>query len=330
MSQRSNSRKAEIMSKARKSKELVSIVIPLYNEEENLPKLHQELTAVLDGLPYEFEIVVVDDGSADGTLAAVEQIAKTDRRFKAVSLSRNFGHQAALVAGLDAAEGEAVITMDGDLQHPPRLIPEMLKRWKDGFDVVYSVRKNTAGVSRRKLLTARLFYAFLNRVGNIGLPANTADFRLLARPVVEELKTMQERSVFLRGLVKWVGFRQSQIDYEADKRFAGRTKYSFRSMLKFAVTGITSFSTSPLYLALIFGFLVSLVCFFYAVYIIYLKLYTTELISGFATIVVAILFLGGIQLITIGIIGLYMGRLYDEVKKRPRYIVQRRIGSFHA
>lgn len=316
------------MRRTEKKRELVSIVIPVFNEDENVEMLYQQLIEVVRALPYEFEIVVVDDGSTDGTLATIEEIASTDPRLKAISLSRNFGHQAALIAGLEVSRGDAVITMDGDLQHPPRLIPEMLKRWKEGADIVYSIRKNTAGVSRTKLLTARLFYAILNRIGNLGLPSNTADFRLLSRPVVEELKNMQERSVFLRGLVQWVGFQQSQIEYEAEQRFAGKTKYGFRSMLKFAVTGITSFSSAPLYLALVFGFLVSLVCFIYAVYIIYLKLYTTELISGFATIVVAVLFLGGIQLITIGIIGLYMGRLFEEVKQRPRYIIRRRIGKF--
>ena len=316
------------MRRTEKKRELVSIVIPVFNEDENVEMLYQQLIEVVRALPFEFEIVVVDDGSTDGTLATIEEIASTDPRLKAISLSRNFGHQAALIAGLEVSRGDAVITMDGDLQHPPRLIPEMLKRWKEGADIVYSIRKNTAGVSRTKLLTARLFYAILNRIGNLGLPSNTADFRLLSRPVVEELKNMQERSVFLRGLVQWVGFQQSQIEYEAEQRFAGKTKYGFRSMLKFAVTGITSFSSAPLYLALVFGFLVSLVCFIYAVYIIYLKLYTTELISGFATIVVAVLFLGGIQLITIGIIGLYMGRLFEEVKQRPRYIIRRRIGKF--
>ena len=316
------------MRRTEKKRELVSIVIPVFNEDENVEMLYQQLIEVVRALPFEFEIVVVDDGSTDETLATIEKIASTDPRLKAISLSRNFGHQAALIAGLEVSRGDAVITMDGDLQHPPRLIPEMLKRWKEGADIVYSIRKNTAGVSRTKLLTARLFYAILNRIGNLGLPSNTADFRLLSRPVVEELKNMQERSVFLRGLVQWVGFQQSQIEYEAEQRFAGKTKYGFRSMLKFAVTGITSFSSAPLYLALVFGFLVSLVCFIYAVYIIYLKLYTTELISGFATIVVAVLFLGGIQLITIGIIGLYMGRLFEEVKQRPRYIIRRRIGKF--
>lgn len=315
------------MTKQKTGKPLVSIIIPVLDEQESIPMLYGQLNSVLKDIPYNVEIIFVDDGSTDGTLDTIRKLASKDRRIKAISFSRNFGHQAALLAGLDAARGDATITMDGDLQHPPRLIPELLAQWTKGFDVVLTVRKETEGGSRLKMLTARWFYALMNSVGSVHLPANTADFRLLARPVVDQLCQLEERALFLRGLVRWVGFRQTTIEYVADRRFAGMTKYSFRSMLKFAADGITSFSTTPLLLSLYFGFCVSLMSFLYGLYAVYMRLFTTESIPGWASILVAVLFLGGVQLMTIGILGLYVGKLFQEVKKRPRYIIRETIGG---
>lgn len=250
-----------------------------------------------------------------------------DPRVKAISFSRNFGHQAALSAGIDYARGDAVIMMDGDLQHPPELLPTLIQYWLDGNDIVYTVREDTVGVSKFKLRTARWFYSLINKIGNVNIPPNTADFRLLSRPVLNELKRLDERALFLRGLVQWVGFTHHAVPYTADKRFAGTTKYHIRNMLKLAMDGITSFSNAPLHLSLYLGFTISMFSFLYGLFAIYMKLFTDSVLPGWTSILVAVLFLGGVQLITIGIIGLYVGKLYTEVKNRPRYIVRDVLGG---
>ncbi len=306
---------------------LVSVVIPVFNEEGNIEALHDQLQTVFKALSVRVEFLFVDDGSVDGTLEVITELARTDNRVRAVSFSRNFGHQAALSAGLDLASGDAVITMDGDLQHPPRIIPELLNKWNEGFDVVYTVRQETKGVSSLKTITARLFYRLINRIGNVDIPPNTADFRLLSRQVVDELNRLEERALFLRGLVRWVGFPQTSVAYVAEERASGKTKYSFRSMMKFALDGVVSFSSSPLHAALYFGFAVSVLSFLYGAYAIYVKLFTTESVPGWASVLTVVSFLGGIQLVTVGIIGLYLGKLFGEVKKRPRYIIRRAIGT---
>lgn len=311
---------------ARKKAQVVSIAIPVYNEAENIAVLYDHLKLVLEKLPFTFEIIFVDDGSSDGTYVAIQKLQAQDRRVKAISFSRNFGHQAALTAGLQYATGDAVITMDGDLQHPPSLIPEMIDRWQEGFEIVSTIRNETAGVSRLKLATAKWFYRLINWIGNISLPPNSSDFRLLARPVVDELNRLGERALFLRGLVQWIGFRQTSIQYDAFERFAGKTKYTWRAMIRLAADGITSFSNFPLILSMYLGSVVSTLSFLYALFVIYQKLFTNDLIQGWATLLAAILFLGGIQLITIGIVGIYLGKLFTEVKKRPRFVIRQRIG----
>ncbi len=305
----------------------MSIIIPAYNEAESLTELYRELSSVLASIPYKAEMIFVDDGSTDGTLEIITHLASKDKRIKALSFSRNFGHQAALIAGIEAAQGAAVITMDADLQHPPRLIPDMIKHWNEGHDVVYTIRRDTPDVSSFKLAAAKLFYRLMSRIANVDLPSNTADFRLISRPVVDKLMMMEERSLFLRGLIHWVGFKRTSIAYDASSRHAGKTKYSLRKMLQLAVNGITSFSDTPLLIALYFGFIVSALSFLYAFYVLYMRLFTTESLPGWASILVAVLFLGGVQLITLGIVGLYLGKLYEEVKHRPRYIVQSTVGD---
>jgi len=305
---------------------LVSIVIPVYNEEANVQLLYDELRDVFKSLRYRLEILFVDDGSIDATLSAISRLANEDNRLKAISFSRNFGHQAALSAGLDLAVGDAVITMDGDLQHPPRLIPTLLEKWKEGFDVVYTIREETAGASSLKLHTAKWFYRLINRIGNTDIPPNTADFRLLSRQVVDELKRLEERALFLRGLVRWVGFPQTAVPYKAERRITGKTKYTLKKMLGFALDGVVSFSSSPLYLSLYFGFVVSILSFLYGMYAIYMKLFTSESVPGWASVLTVVSFIGGVQLITVGIIGLYLGKLFGEAKRRPRYIIRRAIG----
>jgi glycosyltransferase involved in cell wall biosynthesis len=306
---------------------LVSIIIPVLNEEGNVEILYQSLLDALKKSLHQFEVLFIDDGSTDKTLSIIDKIAQKDPRIRGISFSRNFGHQAALSAGLDLARGDAVISMDGDLQHPPKLIPTLLDKWKEGFDVVYTIREETADASSFKLATAKWFYRLMNKIGHINLPANAADFRLLSRPVVDELKRLEERALFLRGLVQWVGFRQTAVSYKAEKRYSGKSKFALGSMLKFAADGITSFSTAPLLFSLYFGFCVSILSFLYALYAIYARLFTNQSLPGWASILVAVLFLGGVQLITLGILGLYLGKLFQEVKRRPRYIVKDTIGD---
>lgn len=315
------------MTKNRKSSKTISIVIPAYNEAESLPQLYDSLNDVLRTLQYNAEVIFVDDGSSDTTRETIARLARKDKRVRGVFLSRNFGHQAALFAGMDNARGDAVITMDGDLQHPPTLIPTLIQCWEKGNDVVYTVRRNTPDASMLKVVTARFFYALMSRITNIDIPANAADFRLIARNALLQLRRMNERGVFLRGMVKWMGFQQTAIEFDAGPRFAGVSKYPLRAMLQFALEGMTSFSNTPLYLALYFGFVVSFLSFLYAAYVIYAKFYLGQIVPGWASILTAVLFLGGVQLSTIGMIGVYLAKVFQEVKGRPRYIIRQVVGS---
>lgn len=304
----------------------LSIVIPAFNEEGNLHPLIERLKPVLHSLGLTYEIILVDDGSTDQTLAVAAQLHQNDHRIKTINFSRNFGHMMALSAGLDAALGEAVITMDADLQHPPELIPELVARWRGGSEVVNTLRQETKGSSLLKNFSAGAFYWLINKIAKINLPANSADYRLLDRKVVDTLKGIRERSRFLRGLIRWVGFRQEFIPYQAEKRFSGKTKYSFGRMFAFAVDGITSFSAFPLKLSAYFGLIVAAVSFVYILYALYVYFFTQQAVAGWTSVLVAVLFIGGIQLIFLGVIGEYLSRIYDESKARPLYIVSRRIG----
>jgi polyisoprenyl-phosphate glycosyltransferase len=298
----------------------ISVVVPVYNEEGNLPALYDRLTAALKPLQLAYEIIMVDDGSNDRSAAVIADLHARDHNVKLLSFSRNFGHMIALTAGLDAAAGEAVITLDADLQHPPSLIPELVRRWQAGAAVVNTVRRETAGAGPLKKYTAGLFYRLLN------LPPNTADYRLLDRRVVDVLKNVRERSRFLRGLISWVGFKQEFVEYEADRRFAGQTKYSLGKMIAFALDGITSFSAFPLRLATYLGLASALLSFVYIVYAVYVHFFTRTTIEGWTSVLVTVLFIGGVQLIFLGVIGEYLGRVFEETKQRPLYVISRRVG----
>ncbi|MCX7002589.1 MAG: glycosyltransferase family 2 protein [bacterium] len=298
----------------------VSVVVPCFNEEANVPLLHARVSAVFAALPYTLELVLVNDGSRDGTEAAITALAHTDARVVGVMLSRNFGHQAATTAGLDQATGDAVVLIDADLQDPPEVIAEMLKVWEQGFDVVYGMR---VGETFMKKTTAKLSYRMLRAMTSIEIPLDTGDFRLMTRPVVEAVKRMPEHARFLRGMVSWVGFKQTGVLYERASRAHGETKYPYRKMIKFAWDAITSFSTLPLKVATWVGFGVALLSVAVMAWSVVARLLQLPgLLPGWTSQFVAMLFLGGVQLFFLGMIGEYVGRIFDEVKGRPLYVVK--------
>jgi len=303
----------------------LSAVIPLFNEEENLPKLHERLTKVLTRLGRSYEIVFVNDGSRDGSLDVLRSLAADDPAVRVVSLSRNFGHQVGLTAGLDHARGEVIAMMDADLQDPPELLPRMVAKYEQGFDVVYAVRRSRRGETVFKRATAAAFYRILRWLTNIDIPADTGDFRLVSRRALDSLRSLNERNRFLRGLFTWVGYRQAGVAYERRERYRGRTKYPLRKMVRFAIDGITSFSAAPLQIATWLGFGGALLGFLYAIAVIHNK-FQGGTVPGWASLAVIVLFFGGVQLITLGILGEYIGRIYEEVKRRPLYLVDERIG----
>lgn len=298
---------------------LVSVVAPVYNEAETLEEFYARVVTAMDGV--RFELTLVDDGSSDSTPEILDRLAASDERVKVISLSRNFGHQAALTAGLDSAKGDAVAMLDADLQDPPEVITAMLERWRQGADVVYAVRTTRAGETRLKLTTSRWFYRVFGLLAQIDLEANAGDFRLFDRRALDALNSMRERSRFLRGMSVWIGFTQTAVEYERDARHAGETKYTPRKMLRFSLDAISSFSHAPLQFATAFGFVVSLVAFIGIPVAIGLKI-AGEFVPGVTTVLLAVLLLGGIQLITVGLIGEYVGRVYDEVKGRPLYLIR--------
>ena len=304
----------------------LSLVIPIHNEAGNLQALYDRLSAVLKPLNLSYEIIMVDDGSTDSSFEILSTLNQKDSRVKALSFSRNFGHMIALSAGLDSALGGAVITIDADLQHPPELIPELLNRWRGGAKVINTLRQETRGAGVFKNISAGLFYWLINKIARINLPVSGADYRLLDRKVVDVLKSFKERSRFLRGLISWVGFKQEFIPYQAAERSAGKTKYSLARMLAFAIDGIISFSSFPLRLATYLGLVAASFSFLYILYAVYIRFFTQQAIAGWASVLVAVLFIGGIQLIFLGIIGEYISRVFEETKERPLYIVRKKIG----
>lgn len=298
---------------------LLSVVAPVYNEEATIDEFYGRVCSALSGI--QFELVLVDDGSTDGSVASLERLAATDPRVRIVYLSRNFGHQTALTAGLDHARGDAVVMLDADLQDPPELITMMLDRWRAGCDVVYAVREQRDGESRFKLTTARWFYRLFDKLAQVDLQHNSGDFRLLDRRPLDALLSMRERNRFLRGMTVWVGYTQAAVPYSRDPRYAGETKYTVSKMLRFSLDAISSFSHRPLQLATLLGFLISTLAFVAIPIVIVLRILGSYL-PGFSALTITVLLLGGIQLITIGIIGEYVGRIYDEVKGRPLYLVR--------
>jgi dolichol-phosphate mannosyltransferase len=309
-------------------KPTLSVVVPVFNEEEVLPELYRRVRAVMDELGEPWELVLVNDGSRDNSAAVIKQLHAQDARVKGISFSRNFGFQIAVTAGMDYAQGRAVIIADADLQDPPEVFPRMIAKWREGFDVVYGVRASREGETWFKLFTAKLFYRLIYRITSINIPLDTGDFRLVDRRVVNAIRRMPERNRFLRGMVPWVGYRQTGVEYQREARFAGESKFGgVRQMLPFAIDAITSFSYFPLQLATYIGFVIALISLVAVIVVVLIRLFGPETpLLGQATTLVAVLFLGGIQLISLGIMGEYLGRIFDEVKRRPLYLVQEKWG----
>lgn len=300
----------------------LSVVVPVYNEEAVLPLFHERLTQALEPLEIAWEVIYVDDGSRDASFELMRGLHESDGRAGYVRLSRNFGHQIAVSAGIDHARGDAVVLIDADLQDPPEVIVEMVARWREGYDVVYGQRTERQGESAFKRATAAIFYRLLRKLTNVEIPLDTGDFRLMSRPVVEALQAMPEHHRFVRGLVAWAGFRQCALPYKRDARAAGETKYPLRKMLTFALDATLAFSYLPLRVATALGALVALASLGYAAFAVYARFVEGLTVPGWTSIMVALLFLGAVQLLCVGLIGEYLGRVYEEVKGRPLYLVQ--------
>jgi glycosyltransferase involved in cell wall biosynthesis len=297
----------------------LSVVVPAYNEEDVLPEFHRRLTETLGALVCSCEILYVNDGSSDDTLKIIKNLQ--DPRVAVIDLSRNFGKEIALTAGLDHARGEAVVVIDADLQDPPELIPKLIEKWQAGYDVVYARRTARDGETFLKKSTARLFYRFIQGVSRVKIPEDTGDFRLLSRRAVEALKQLRETHRFMKGLFTWIGFPQIAVNYRRDPRFAGQTKWNYWQLWNFALEGITSFTINPLKIATYLGIMTSVGSFTYALFVIYKTLAFGEPVQGYPTIMVVILFLGGVQLMSLGVIGEYLGRMFNETKQRPLYFI---------
>lgn len=300
----------------------LSVVIPFFNEGPNIEHLFERLHQVLRQIGARYEIICVDDGSRDDTLAGLIRQHERDSSVKVISLSRNFGKEVALTAGLDYSSGAAVVPLDADLQDPPELIGELLAKWREGYDVVYATRRFRQGETATKRLTANAFYKVISGISSIDIPRNTGDFRLLDRRVVDAIKCMPERTRFMKGLFAWVGFKQASILYDRPQRYKGQTKWNYWKLWNFALDGITSFSLIPLKVWSYVGFTFSIASFIYAAYLVIRTLLLGVDVPGYASLMVVMLFLGGLQLITLGIIGEYMGRIFEEVKRRPLYLVR--------
>lgn len=299
----------------------LTVVVPAFNESESLPEFHRRLGAVFDSLDLNCSVLYVDDGSRDDTFAIMCALRERDPRVSTLRLSRNFGKELALTAGLDHADADAVVVIDADLQDPPELIPSFVGVWRDGFDVVYGTRSSRAGESRFKKATATAFYRIMERLSRTQIPRDTGDFRLLSRRALDALKRVRERERFMKGLFTWVGFRQKAVIYDRDPRFAGQTKWNYWRLWNFAIDGITSFSSAPLKLATYVGMATSVLAFLFALWVLGKALFRGDPVQGYPSLMLVILFLGGVQLMALGIIGEYLGRLYVEVKQRPLYLV---------
>lgn len=303
-----------------------SVIAPCYNEEGNIEELYSRIRDVLEKTGETWELVLINDGSRDRTSELMRALHRADPRVHYIDFARNFGHQIAVTAGIDYAQGEAVIIIDSDLQDPPELMLEMIQKWKEGYKVVYAVRRERKGESWFKLFTAKLFYRLIYRITDVDIPLDTGDFRLMDRKVVDALKQMKERHRFIRGMTSWVGFEQTGVYYDRGERFAGETKYPLRRMVKFASDAITGFSFFPLQLATYLGFIIAGLSAIGVIGVIIARLFGNQAFFGQATTLVMVLFLGGVQLISLGIIGEYLGRIYDEVKGRPMYVVNEAVG----
>ena len=301
----------------------VSVVIPCFNEAGNVQELYEQLKPVITEYS-NHEILFVDDGSSDDTARLVEVLSSKDSSVKLIQLSRNFGHQAALKAGLDNAEGGCVISLDADLQHPPDLIPDLIKKWKEGYEVVFTQREEDPNLSWMKRATSKLFYRIAQKLTSVKIYQGSADFRLLDKEVIEVLKQLDESYLFIRGLVSWVGFKQTTISYKASHRFSGTTNYTYRKMFSLALSGITSFSIRPLQLSIILGLVIATLAGVYGLYVIYIFVFTNNALPGWASTTASVLFIGGVQLIMLGILGEYVGKGFIEGKRRPNYVIRKK------
>jgi dolichol-phosphate mannosyltransferase len=300
----------------------IAIVIPSFNEEGNIEIMVKSIKDTMQSLPYDYEVIFVDDGSSDATLVKLKELSVSNEKLFFVELSRNFGHQNALKAGVDIAKANAVITMDGDMQHPPELIPELVKKWEEGFDVVYTRREDDKNNSYFKRKTSKSFYKAMNYLSEVNFEPGTADFRLMDEKVVAVFSDFSENELFIRGLVSWLGFKQFAIDYVSAERFSGKSKYTMKKMMQFAIQGMTSFSTRPLHIAIFLGVGLSLFAFvFYIGYVLF-SVYFGHVISGWASVISTIVFFGGLNLIVLGIIGMYIGKLFIQSKQRPNYLIR--------
>lgn len=303
-------------------KVLCSIVVPVYNEELVIMETYKRLKTVMDGLNEPYELIFVNDGSRDATAKIAGNICDTDKHVKFVDFSRNFGHQIAITAGMDYSTGDAIVVIDADLQDPPEIIPEMIRKWREGYDVVFGKRIKRQGETFFKKLTAKVFYRFLKSMTEVDIPVDTGDFRLIDRKVCNALKEVNEKSRYVRGIISWLGFKSIGVEFVREKRFAGETKYPLKKMVKFAFDAVASFSYKPLKLASYAGVTISIVSFLYLLVVLYQGLFTNSTITGWASTLAVSLFFNGIILIILGIVGEYIGRIYDEVKGRPLYIVR--------
>ncbi len=307
-------------------KTMISVVVPLYNEEEVIEESYKRLTHVMSNTDEDYELIFINDGSRDNTAYLAADICKKDSHVRLICFSRNFGHQIAITAGMDYARGDAIVIIDADLQDPPEIIPQMIEKWKEGYHVVYGKRTKRKGETFFKKVTAKVFYRFLQRMTQVDIPTDTGDFRLIDRKVCDTMKRLGEQNRYVRGLVSWVGYNQFALEYVRDERFAGETKYPFKKMVKLALDGIMSFSYKPLKLATFFGFFLSALSFIYLIIVVVQKLFGFPTVAGWASILAVELFFNGVMLIILGIIGSYVGRIYEEAKGRPLYIVQEEIG----
>ncbi|MDR7866037.1 MAG: glycosyltransferase family 2 protein [Sporomusaceae bacterium] len=304
---------------------LISIVVPVFNEQENIDIFYKEVCKHMEPLPYRFELIFVDDGSRDATPAILHRLSGEDPRVRALVLARNYGLQGALSCGLDHAQGDAVVSMDGDMQHPPEMLPQLIAKWEEGFDVVQTIRLTTEGVSWFKNFTSSTFYRLMNAMSKVRVQEGGSDFRLLDKRVVESFRLFREKARFIRGMISDIGFRQTQISFVAPPRYAGVSKFSLRKMLTFALDGITAYSKLPLRFAFYTGVIFGAISVGLTMHVLYIKFFTAEAVPGWATISASILLLGGLQLVFMGIIGEYVGRIFEEVKRRPLYLIREKL-----
>ncbi len=304
----------------------ISLIIPAYNEEGNIKPIYDKVKKVLKDINYDYEIIFINDGSTDDTEKNILDIKKEDEKVQLIPFTRNFGHMAALIAGYNNCSGDAAITMDCDLQHPPELIKDLIRNWEKGFEIVHTKRKDNGQKNLLKKHFSKYFYKLFSYLSNIPIEEGSADFRLIDRKVIDKINNLKEHDVFLRGMFYWFGFKSTSIEYLPNERFSGTTKYDLKKMMDLALSGITSFSIVPLKLSTFAGFCISCLSFIYIIYALYSAFFTQNVISGWTSLLMSVLFLGGIQLIAVGILGEYIGRIFIEIKERPRYVIKSKEG----